>query len=270
MLLKLCQQIWLCLSNRLFQWSLTHYKLSKGKAQCFLFILYPLLITADGDCSHEVKRCLLLGRKVMTNLDSILKSREITLPTKVPLVKAVVFPIGHVWISNPHVWMCELDYKETWAPKNWCFWTVVLEKTLESPLDCKEIQPVHPKGDQSRVFIGRTDVEAETPMLWPPDAESWLICKDPDAGKDWGQEEKGTTENEIVGWHHRLDGHGFGWTPGVGDGQGGLACCGSWGRRGGHDWTELNPLLLGFKHWWMGEERCHEFQRSSSRQSRDV
>ena len=132
--------------------------------------------------------------------------------------------------SSGHVGMWELDYKESWAPKNWCFWTAVLEKTLESPLDCKEIQPVHPKGDQSWVFIGRTDVEAETPILCPPDAKSWLIWKDPDAGKDWGQEEKGTTEDEMVGWHHQLDGHGFGWTLGVDDGQGGLACCDSWGR----------------------------------------
>ena len=119
--------------------------------------------------------------------------------------------------SSGHIWMWELDYKESWVLKNWCFWTMVLEKTLESPLDCKEIQPVHPKWDQSWVFIGRTDVEAETLILWPPDAKSWLIWKDPDAGKDWGQEEKGTTEDEMVGWHHRLDGHGFGWTPGVGD-----------------------------------------------------
>ena len=126
----------------------------------------------------------------MTNLDSILNSRDITLPTKVHLVKAMVF-------SSNHVWMWELDYKESWAQKNWCFWTVVLEKTIESPLDCKEIQPVHPKGDQSRAFIGRTDVEAETPMLWPPDGKSWLIWKDPDAGKDWGQEEKGMTEDWV-------------------------------------------------------------------------
>ena len=117
--------------------------------------------------------------------------------------------------SSGHVWMWELDYKESWALKNWCFWTVVLEKTLESPLDCKEIQPVHPKGDQSWVFIGRTDVEAETPILWPPDAKSWVIWKDPDAGKDWGQEEKGMREDEMVGWHHWLNVHGFGWTPGV-------------------------------------------------------
>ena len=123
-------------------------------------------------------------------------------------------------------YMWELDCKESWAPKNWCFWTMILEKTLESPLDSKEIQPVHPKGDQSWVFIGRTDVEAETPILWPPDAKSWIISKDPDAGKDWGQEEKGTTEDELVGWHHRLDGYDFEQAPGVG--QGSLACCSPW------------------------------------------
>ena len=137
--------------------------------------------------------------------------------------------------------MWELDYKESWALKNWCFWTVMLEKTLESPLDCKEIQPVHPKGDQSWVFIGRTDVEAETLVLWPPDAKSWLVWKDPDAGKDWREEEKGTTEDEMVGCHHQLDGYEFGWTLGVGDGQGGLVCYGSWVAKIGHNWaTELN------------------------------
>ena len=125
----------------------------------------------------------------------------------------------------------------------------MLEKTLESPLDCKEIQPVHRKGDQPWVFIGGTDVEAETLILWPPDVKSWLIGKDPDAGKDWGQEEKGTTEDEMVGWHHRLDGYGFGWTPGVGDGQGGLTCCGSWGHKESDmterlDWTELNSTSV--------------------------
>ena len=112
--------------------------------------------------------------------------------------------------SSSHVWMWQLDYKESWALKKWCFWTVVLEKTLESPLDCKEIQPVHPKGYQSWVFIGRTDVEVETPILWPPDAKNWLIWKDPDAGKDWRQEEKGMTKDEMVGWHHRFSGHEFG------------------------------------------------------------
>ena len=146
--------------------------------------------------------------------------------------------------------MWELDYKESWAPKDWCFWTVVLEKTLESPLDCKEIQPVHSKEDQSCVFIGRTDVEAETSIFWPPDVKSWLMWKDPDAGKDWGQE-KGTTEDEMVGWHHRLNGHTFVWTPEVGDGHGGLARCGSWGRKESDmteqlNWTELEHLSC---HW---------------------
>ena len=125
-----------------------------------------------------------------------------------------------------YIYLCEI-----WVPKNWCFWTVVLEKILESPSDCKEIQPVYPKGDLSWVFIGRTDVEAETPILWPLNAKSWLTGKDPDAGKYWGQEEKGTAEDEMVGWHHRLYGHGFRWTPGVGDGQGGLACCSARGSK---------------------------------------
>ena len=120
--------------------------------------------------------------------------------------------------SSGHIWMWELDCEESWAPKNWCFWTVVLEKTLKSPLDYKEIQPVHPKGDWSWVFIGRTDAEAETPMLWPPNAKNWLIGKDPDAGKDWRQEEKGTTEDEIIGWHHQLNGNAFEQALGVGDG----------------------------------------------------
>ena len=112
--------------------------------------------------------------------------------------------------SSSHVWIWELDCEEGWVPKNWCFWTVVVEKTLESPLDCKEIQPVHPKGDQSWVFIGKTDIESEIPILLPPDVKSWLIWKDPDAGKDWGQKEKGMTEDEMVGWHHQLNGHEFG------------------------------------------------------------
>ena len=155
--------------------------------------------------------------------------------------------------SSGHVWMWELDFKESWVPKNWCFWTVVLEKTLESPLDCREIPPVHSK-DQSWVFIERTDAKAEIPILWPPHVKSWLLIKDPDAGKDWGQEEKGTTEDEMVGWHHQLSEHGFGWTPGVGDGQGGLACCGSWGHRKSGmteqlNWTELNILWVASGTW---------------------
>ena len=162
---------------------------NNGKSDRLFFL--GSKITADGDCSHEIKRCLLLGRKVMTNLDSILRSRDITSPTKVCLVKAMVF-------SSSHIWMWELNYKESWAPKNWCFWTVVLEKTLESPLDCKEIQPVHPKGNQSWIFIGRTDAKAETPILWPPDAKNWLIGKDPDAGRDLRQKEKGMAEDEMV------------------------------------------------------------------------
>ena len=164
--------------------------MGKQWKQCQTLFLGGSKITADGDCSHEIKRCLLLGRKVIINPDSLLKSRDITLSTKVHLVKAMVFP--------GHVWMWELDCEESWVKKNWCFWTVVLEKTVESPLDCKEIQPVHPKGDQSWVFIWRTDAKAETPILWPSDAKKWLIWEDPDAGRDWGQEEKGMTEDEMV------------------------------------------------------------------------
>ena len=148
--------------------------------------------------------------------------------------------------SSGHVWMWELDHKESWAPKNWCFWIGVLEKTLVSPLDCKEIQPVHPKGNQSWIFIGRTDAEAETTITWPPDVKSWLLRKDPDAGKDWRQEEMGTTKDEMVGWHHWLNGHEFELALGIGDGQGSLACCSSWGRKESAttewlNWTELSP-----------------------------
>ena len=140
--------------------------------------------------------------------------------------------------------MWELDHKESWVPKNWCFWTVVLEKTLESPLDCKEIQPVHPRGDQSWVFSGRTDVKAETPILWPPHAKSWLTGKDLDAGRDWGQE-KGMTEDEMAGWHHQHDGHEFEQASGVGERHGSLVCCYSWGRKELDtterlNWTELD------------------------------
>ena len=148
--------------------------------------------------------------------------------------------------SSGLVWMWELDYKESWVPKIWCFWTVVLRKTLESPLDCKEIHSVHPK-DQSWVLIGRTDVEGVTPILWPHDAKNWLIGKDPDAGKDWRQEEKGKTEHEIVGGHHWLNGHEFEWTLGVGDGQGGLMCCNSWGHKESDTTEQLNWELMS---WW--------------------
>ena len=166
------------------------------------FIFGGSKTTTDSNCNHEIKRCLFLGRKAMTNLKSLLKSRDMTLVTKVHLVKAMIF-------SSSHVWMWEMDYKEGWVPKNWCFWTVVLEKALESPLDCREIQPVNPKGNQSWIFIGRTNAEAETPILWPPDEKNWLIWKDSDAGKDWRQEEEGTTEDEMVGCQHRLNGHEF-------------------------------------------------------------
>ena len=127
--------------------------------------------------------------------------------------------------------MWELDHKEDWAPKNWCFCTLVLEKTLESPLDYMEIQPVNIKGNQSWIFIGKTDAEAEIPILWPTDSKNWLIWKDPDAGKGWRQEEEGRTEDEMVGWHHQLNGHEFEQALGVGDGQGSLVCCTPWGRK---------------------------------------
>ena len=155
--------------------------------------------------------------------------------------------------SSGYVWMWQLDHKEGWAPKNWCFLTVVLEKTLESPLDCKEIKPVNPKGNHSWIFIGKTDAEAEAPILWPPDVKTWLVGKDPDAGQDRRQEVKGATEDEMVGWHHWLNGREFEWTPGVGDGQGGLACCYSWGCKELDttewlNWTELNHYLHYLHH----------------------
>ena len=196
------------------------------------FIFLGSKITTDGDCSHEVKRCLLLGRKATTNLDSILKSRDITLPTKVHLVKAMVFPVV--------MYGCE-----SWAIKKAECWRIdafelVLEKTLDRPLDSKEIKPVNPKGNQFWIFIGRTD--AETPIIWPPDAKSWLIGKDSDAGKDWGQEETGVTEDEMAGWNHRLNGHESEQALGVGDGQGSLACCSPWGHKE-LDTTEWLNLL---------------------------
>ena len=163
-----------------------------------LYFLGLKKITADGDCSHEIKKHLLLGRKAMTDLDSVLRSRDITLPA------GLNSQCYH--FSSSHVWMWELDHKEGWALKNWCFWTVVLEKTLESPLDCKEIKPVNSKGNQYWIFIGGTNAEAEAPILWPPDPKRLLIGKDPDAGKDWRQE-KGMTEDEMVRWYHWLNGH---------------------------------------------------------------
>ena len=148
-------------------------------------------------------------------------------------------------VYSSYVWMWELDYKESWVLKNWCFWAVVLEKTLESPWDCKEIKLVNPKANQSWIFTGRTDAEAETPMLRLPDAKSWFFGKDSDAGKNWRREEKGIPEDEMVGWHHWLHGHKFEQALGLGDGQGGLACCSTWGRKELDlteqlNWTELN------------------------------
>ena len=181
-------------------------------------------ITADGVCSHEIKRRLLLRRKAMTNLDSILKSRDITLPTKVRLVKTTGF-------SSSHVWMWKLDYKKSWVLKNWCFWTVVL-KTLESPLNCKEIKPVHPKGNQSWIFIGRANAKAEIPILWPPDAKNWLIES---------RRRSGWQRMRWVGWHHWLDGHELSkLRESVMDRE--AWCAASIGlQRVGHDWvTELN------------------------------
>ena len=171
----------------------------------------------------------------MINPESILKSRDIILLIEVHIGKAMVFSSGHVW-------MWELDHIEGWAPENWWFWTVVLEKTLESPSDWKEIKPVDPKGNQSWIFIGRTDAEAEAPILRPPDAKSRLIRKHPDAGKDWRQEEKGMTADERVGWRHSLDGREFEQAPGDGERQGSLACYSPWARRVGHDWADWTRI----------------------------
>ena len=193
--------------------------------------------TEDGACSHEIKRCLLLERKVMTNLDSILKSRDTSLPTKVHLAKTMDFPVVMYGYER---W----TIKEGWVLKNWCFWTVVLEKTLESSLDCKEIQSVHPKGNQSSIFIGRTDAEAETPILWPPDVKSWHVKR------PWCWERlKVGGEGDDRGWDGWMASPTH-WTwvkqaSRVGDGQWGLACCDSWGRKESVtteplNWTELN------------------------------
>ena len=190
-------------------------------------------ITADGDCSHEIKRCLLLGRKVMTNLDSILKSRDIKFADKRPSSQTYGF-------SSSHVWMWELAHKEIWAPKNWCFWTVVLEKTLESSLDCKEIKPVHPKGNQSWILIGRTDAEAEAPILWPPAVKNWFIGKDPNAGKVLGSKSRGWQRMRwLDGITESVD-MSLSKALGVGDGQGSLACCSPWGRKESNTTEQLN------------------------------
>ena len=206
------------------------------------FTLLGSKITEDYDCSHEIKRCLLLGRNAITNLDSILQSRVI-IADKCPYSQSYGF-------SSIHVWMWELDHKESWALKNQCFWTVVLEKTLKSPLDCKEIQPVNPKRNQPWIFIGMTDAKAKVPILWLPDVKNYLIRKDPNAEKDWRQEEKGTTEDEVVGWHQWLDRHEFYQVLGAGDGQGSLVYCSPYGHKESDmteqlNWTEhsLNRIV---------------------------
>ena len=200
------------------------------------FILGGSKITADGDCSHEIKICLLLGRKVMTKLDSTLKSRGITSQTKVRLVKAMVYPVVMYRGES-----CIVKKAECWridAFEVWC-WRRLLKVSWTARRSSQSILK-----EQSWVFIGRTDAEAETPVLWPPHVKSWLVGKDPDPGRDWGQEEKGMTEDEMAGWHHWLNAHEFGWTPGVGDGQGGLECCDSWSRKQSDkterlNWTEI-------------------------------
>ena len=191
-------------------------------------------ITADGDCSHEIKRCLLLGRNVMTNLDSIFKSRDITLPTKVRLVKAMVFPVTYACKS----WTIKnAEPQWTDAFELWCW-----RRFLKVPWTAKRsnqsiLKEISPEYSLEGLML------KQKPILWPPDAKNWLIWKDPDAGKDWKREEKGKTEDEIVGWHHQLDGHEFRWALGVGEGQGSLACCSLWGHKE-LDWvTELNRTL---------------------------
>ena len=193
-------------------------------------------ITADGDCSHEIKT-LVPWKKSYDPPRLHIKKERHYFADKGPSSQSYGF-------SSSHVWMWELNSKQSWVLKNWCFWTVVLEKTLESPLDCKDIQLVHPKGNHW-IFTGRADAEAETPILWPPDEKNWLTGKDPDAGKGWKQEEKRTTEDEMVGWHHWLDGHEFEQALAVGDGQRSLASCSPWGCKElditeRMNWTELN------------------------------
>ena len=182
----------------------------------------------------------------MTNLYSILKSKDITLPTKVCLSQSYGF-------SSSHVWIWELDHKERWATENWCFWIVLLEKTLKSPLDCKEIKPANPKGNQSWIFIGRTDAEAEVPILWPLHVKGWLTGKDPDAGQDWSQEKKRVTEDEMIGWQHQLNRHEFQQALGV-DGQRSLVCCSPWGHKQSDtskwlNWIDTFSSVLHFFLW---------------------
>ena len=236
------------------------------------FVFLGSKIIANGDCSHEIKRKVMeekLWKKSYDQPKQHIKTQRHCFADKGPSSRSYGF-------SSSHIWMWELNHEENWVPKNWYFWSVVLEKTLESPLDYKEIQPVHPKGNQSWIFIGGTDDEAETPVLWPPDAKNWLIWKDSDVEKDWRREDKGTTEDEMVGWHHWLNGHEFEQAPGVGDGQGSLGTAihgvaKNWTRLS--NWTELNwcgkkwflmiPLRLIFHQWifehfsWKANSKLH-------------
>ena len=193
------------------------------------FILLGSKVIVDGDWSHEIKRHLTPWKESYDQRRQHIKKQRHYFAQKCSYSQSYGF-------SNSHVWMWQLDSKKGWVLKNWCLQTVVLEKTLERLLDCKEIQPVHPKGNQPWIFLGRTDAEAETPILWPPNVKNWLIWKDPDAGKDWRQKEKVMIEDEMVGWHHWLNGHEFEQTLGDGEGQGSLECCSPWGCRVGHDW----------------------------------
>ena len=213
---------------------ITSWQIDGGKVETSArFYFLGSEITADGDCSHEIKRHLFLGRKAMTSLDSVLKSRDITLPTKVCLLKAVVFPVI--------MYRCESwTIKQGWALKNWCFWTVVLDTILESPLDCKVIKPVNPKGNQPWIFIGRTDAEAWAPYFGHHMWRANSLEKDPDAGKDWGQDEKGAKEDEMVRWCHQLNGHEFEQTHRENEGQGSLACCSPWGHKESDMTQQLN------------------------------
>ena len=237
----MCVYVYICIFWMFLSPQTSHFRILLSKVILLQTGTFGMWLLYEGspfmhgistlDCSHEIKRRLLLGRKVMTNLDSIFKSN------KGPSSQGYGF-------SSSHVWMWELDCEEGWAPKNWCFCTVVLEKTLESPLDCKKIQPVPSEGDQPWDFFGRTDAKAGTPVLWPPNAKSWLIGKESDAGRDWGQEEKGATEVEMADWPHWLNGCESECTPGVGDGQGDLAFCNSWGHKKSDTTEQLNWIEL--------------------------
>ena len=197
-------------------------------------ILLGSRITADGDCSHEIERCLLSGRKDNKPRQCIKKLRR-HFADKDPYSQSN-------GVTNSHVQMWELNHKEGWALKKWCFWTVVVEKTLESPLESKEIKPVNPKWNQSWIFTGRTDTEAEAPILWPPDMKWWFTGKDPQGCKDWRQQEKGATKDELVGWHYKLNGYEFEQTPGDSEGQGSLMSCSPWGHKQWAPWG-LNYLV---------------------------